>query len=211
MDLAIPIAGDAFRVWDGYYLIVAVDTYTGAMLSGRVQSARVQEDKAYEPSIDRVKRATGRKPLAVLADRGFSHARVFEWNTRLGSVPARVPKLARDRSRAAEFRSIRLAHRCGRASPGRAGGYGRQVGMLLPGWDGLGGLGRGVALPGGCGAGAGSAAGDAAAQSFELFADAEGLRVDSFGGPRARVLVAAVVAEPALAEADAEPFDDGGG
>ena len=35
-------------------------------------------------SIERDQQAVGRAPLAVVADRGFSHPRIFEWNARRG-------------------------------------------------------------------------------------------------------------------------------
>jgi hypothetical protein len=76
--------GKVVRLWHGFYLIVTVDHYTGAMLSARIQSASIQEFEGYAPSIERVSQAVGRAPLAVVADRGFSFPRVFEYNTRRG-------------------------------------------------------------------------------------------------------------------------------
>jgi hypothetical protein len=53
--------------------------------------------------------------------------------------------------------------------------------------------------------------GDAAAPSAEPFASSSGLVEDAVGGALAGFLVTAALADPALAEADAEPLDDGGG
>jgi hypothetical protein len=75
--------GKVIRSWDGHYLIAVTDHYTGAMLSGHIQPANVQEVEGYEPSLERVQGALGRTPLAVVADRGFHH-KIFESNTRRG-------------------------------------------------------------------------------------------------------------------------------
>jgi hypothetical protein len=81
--------------------------------------------------------------------------------------------------------------------------------MLLRALGGLAAtFGWGGGLPGWCGAGAGSAAGDAAAPSSEPFTGSSGLVEDAFGGALAGFLVATALAYPALAKADTEPLDD---
>jgi len=76
--------GKLRRFWAGYYNLKAVDHYTGGVLATTVVSASTQEHKAYPDLYAQVKANIGMAPKAVVADRGFSVASVFEAHTRDG-------------------------------------------------------------------------------------------------------------------------------
>jgi hypothetical protein len=74
----------AKRFWHGYYNEKAIDHFTGAPVAIGVFNASRQECDIYPELYQRVFSALGDNPEVVVADRGFSTQRVFEWNTRLG-------------------------------------------------------------------------------------------------------------------------------
>jgi hypothetical protein len=78
--------GKVRRFWAGYYCAKAVDHYTGGVLAVHMTSASVQEHIAYPDLYAQVKEALGHAPRAVVADRGYSVASVFELHTRDGAA-----------------------------------------------------------------------------------------------------------------------------
>jgi hypothetical protein len=80
--------GKVKRFWSGYYNAKAVDHYTGGVLAVSVTNASVQEHVAYPELYDQIKQHLGRAPKAVVADRGYSVANVFELHTRDGVASA---------------------------------------------------------------------------------------------------------------------------
>lgn len=76
--------GTAKKWWVGYYNLKAVDHYTGGVLATHVVSASVQEYHAYPGLYERATEAIGHAPAAIVADKGFSVASVYELHTRDG-------------------------------------------------------------------------------------------------------------------------------
>ncbi len=76
--------GKTKKFWAGYYNLKAVDHYTRGVLATYVCSASTQEHHAYPELYARAKHAIGHAPEAVVADKGFSIAAVFEMHTRDG-------------------------------------------------------------------------------------------------------------------------------
>jgi hypothetical protein len=72
------------KFWVGFYNHKAIDHYTGAPLAVHVTSASLQEHLAYPDLFDKVVAATGKAPVAVVADRGYSVGPVFRFNTERG-------------------------------------------------------------------------------------------------------------------------------
>lgn len=78
------ITGKTRKFWAGYYNLKAIDHYTGGVLAAHVVSASTQEHAAYGDLYEQLVINLGKKPRAVVADRGFSVAAVFERHTRDG-------------------------------------------------------------------------------------------------------------------------------
>lgn len=76
--------GKVRTFWAGYYCSKAIDHYTGGVLAVHVTSASVQEHISYPELYEQVKEHLGTAPKAIVADRGFSVASVFEMHTRDG-------------------------------------------------------------------------------------------------------------------------------
>lgn len=76
--------GKVRKFWAGYYCAKAVDHYTGGVLAVHVTSASTQEHIAYPDLYAQLKTQLGHAPRAVVADRGYSVASVFELHTRDG-------------------------------------------------------------------------------------------------------------------------------
>jgi len=73
--------GKVRKFWAGYYNAKAVDHYTGAVLAVHTTSASVQEHIAYPDLYRQLKHNLGVTPKAVVADRGYSVASLFELHT----------------------------------------------------------------------------------------------------------------------------------
>lgn len=71
------------RFWVGFYNSKAIDHYTGAPVGVLLSSASINEAKSYKPLLARAIAASG-VPEAVVADRGYSVAPVFQHNTEQG-------------------------------------------------------------------------------------------------------------------------------
>jgi len=74
----------ARKFWHGFYHHKAIDHFTGAPLAVGVYSASEQEYDSYPDLYQRLQRSLAGNPQTVTADRGFSVASVFAWNTNHG-------------------------------------------------------------------------------------------------------------------------------
>jgi hypothetical protein len=74
----------AKKFWCGYYDHAAEDNHCGGTLSIKVNSASRQEWQIYAELIEATIRALGATPEAVIGDKGFSVAPVFQFNTERG-------------------------------------------------------------------------------------------------------------------------------
>ena len=79
-----PRGHGAKRFWVGFNNLKAVDHFTGAVLATYTVPADVNESSAYPHLLNQVIENAGQIPRAVVGDRGFSLASVFETNTRMG-------------------------------------------------------------------------------------------------------------------------------
>lgn len=88
------------RFWVGYYNGKAIDHFTGAPVAVQITSASINESVSYPGLFAAAVKNTGRVPVAVAGDKGYSVASVFEHNTRrgVGSVfPWRKQKMRDER------------------------------------------------------------------------------------------------------------------
>lgn len=74
----------AVKFWHGYYNQKAIDHFTGGVLAVDVFSASEQEYHSYPALAQQLETSLGARPQAVVFDRGFSVASVFEHNTTRG-------------------------------------------------------------------------------------------------------------------------------
>jgi len=74
----------AVKFWHGFYNQKAIDHYTGGVLAVDVFSASEQEYHSYPELAEQLERNLGAQPQAVVFDRGFSVASVFEHNSTRG-------------------------------------------------------------------------------------------------------------------------------
>lgn len=72
------------RFWVGYYNGKAIDHFTGAPVAIRITSASINESVSYPELFAAAVQNTGHVPVAVVGDKGYSVASVFEHNTRRG-------------------------------------------------------------------------------------------------------------------------------
>ncbi len=79
-----PARNKVKRFWVGFYNAKAIDHFTGAPVGVLISNASTNEFMSYPDVIEAAIRTTGRNPLAVVADRGYSVTPVFEFNTRAG-------------------------------------------------------------------------------------------------------------------------------
>lgn len=90
------------RSWVGGMNLLAGELLSRTPVAIISISARESEKDGYERLYERMVRVTGRDPIAVAADKGFSYEEVFEFNTRRGVtsvMPTRRDSKGRGRER----------------------------------------------------------------------------------------------------------------
>ena len=76
--------GKTVRFWHGFYNVKMTDHYTGGALVIGDYSASTQECDCYPDMLDRLEVVLGRRPKAIVGDRGFSITKLFRLNTERG-------------------------------------------------------------------------------------------------------------------------------